>query len=331
MLKKAKIIIKTSNIDIVHCNNGGPCQWLSPICKLTQVPLILHLHARYQQRDRLTLLFHFADRVIGVSQSVIDVFGAKEFEKNKLAVVYNGISPDRVLSNEPINIRQLVAAKKNESVVLYIGSLIPRKGLAMLVKSLEEVNKKYSVKTAIFGSGEGQSDLKNLVEKLGLQNTIFFFPAKMNVAKLYSSNANYFISTPKEEVFGLTLGEASLAGLPVISTCVSGVDEIYTDHVNALLVPSGNSCALSQALIQLIEKPELAKRLMMNAREHIKHNFSIEKQSANINKQYVLMEKNEKTASYQILGRITIFIAKLCILKFTKKLRKLSIGKFRYG
>jgi hypothetical protein len=323
LLNKTWHILKSSDIDIVHCNNGAPCQWLSVICRLVKVPLVLHLHARYQQRDRLTLLFYFADRVIGVSQSVVDIFQAKECQPEKLALVHNGISSERVVSTHPLDIRQMLDAQTNQSVVLYVGSIIPRKGLNMLVSSIANVTKKHAVKLAIFGSGEGQTDLVKFVKKLGLENTIYFFPSKVDVAELYSSNADYFISTPKEEVFGLTLGEASLAGLPIISTCVAGIDEIYTDNENALLVPYGDVQKLSLALMQLIEQPALAQRLAHNAKQHITANFSLDKQNMAMEKQYDLVQNTTPENYCKVLRQFSLLVTKLFLLKIIKTMRTL--------
>jgi len=292
-LLKAKSIIREFSIDIVHCNNGAPCQWMSPICKYLKVPLFLHLHARYQQRDRFILLFHLADRIIGVSKAVLALFKQDEFKASKLSVVYNGISAKRVISHQPIDIRSLINAGDNDRVVLFIGSLIPRKGLETLINAIAKVRKSHSIKLAIFGSGEQQDSLSKLIKKLSLQKDIFIFPPVMDVGKLYASNANYFISVPTEEVFGLTLAEASLAGLAIISTNVPGVNEIYTHQRNALLIAPNNVELLSQEITRLINSPKFAEQLAYNAKNHIKKHFSVAKQVIEIGEQYnLLMQAN---------------------------------------
>jgi len=296
LLIKAKRIINELSIDIVHCNNGAPCQWMSLICMRLKVPLLLHLHARYQQRDRFILLFHLASRIIGVSKAVIDVFQKGEFSPQKISVVYNGISSNRIISSEPFDIRRAVNADENDRIVLFIGSLISRKGLDTLITAIgqlnrERLNKSYQIKLAIFGSGEQQDLLINLINELELQSVVFIFPATLDVGKLFASNADYFISVPTEEVFGLTLAEASLAGLPVVSTNVAGVNEIYTDRHHALLVAPNNVEQLSTAITQLINTPTLAQQLASNAKNHISRYFSVEQQFIEFDKQYQLMQQ----------------------------------------
>ena len=292
-LLKAKRIIESFSIDVVHCNNGAPCQWMSPICKLLKVPLLLHLHARYQQRDRFILLFHLADRIIGVSKAVLDVFQKNEFSNCKLSVVYNGASPSRIESNQPFDTRKMTKAEGNDRVILFVGSLISRKGLEALIRSIAKVINSYSIKLAIFGSVEQKDQLLRLIDKLDLQNVVFIFPATLNVAELFSSNADYFVSTPTEEVFGLTLAEASMAGLPIVSTNVPGVNEIYSHEISALLVAPNNVEQLTLSIIRLIESPKLARQLAENANKHIRRYFSIQKQSTEIEAQYLLLQQSQ--------------------------------------
>jgi glycosyltransferase involved in cell wall biosynthesis len=330
ILLKAKKIIREYSIDIVHCNNGAPCQWMTPICKLLKVPLLLHLHARYQQRDRFILLFHLADSIIGVSRAVLDVFQKGEFNPSKLSVIYNGISIKRVESNDPIDIRKTVNAKESDRIILFIGSLITRKGLDTLIHAVADLRNKYSIKLVIFGSGEQQDRLNRSINQLRLQNVIFVFPAVMDVGRLFASNADYFISVPKEEVFGLTLAEASLAGLPIISTSVSGINEIYTDEHNALLVAPNNVEQLSLAISCLINNPKLAQQLAFNAKEHIRIHFSVEQQAEAIDVQYRLLQQTQQASFILSVVNYTRILITVSMKKIVLKIQCLYRRKFTY-
>ncbi len=315
LLIKAKRIIKQYSIDIVHCNNGGPCQWMAPVCKYTQTPLLLHLHARYQQRDRYILLFHWADKIVGVSKAVIGVFQPNEVSAEKLLVIHNGVSESRVKSKRPMNIRAMVNAKPGERVVMFIGSLIARKGVDTLIKAASIViANRYSIKVAIFGDGEQQEFLVKLIVQFGLQDKIFIFAGSDDVATLFSANVDYFVSTPTEEVFGLTLAEASLAQLPIVSTNVAGVNEIYSDKVNALLVTSGNESQLAKAITTLVEQPELSQNLACKAREHVLKNFTLTKQANMFEVQYENLDcapvQSILDSAFQMLFNLVILLIK---------------------
>lgn len=289
-LLMARKLIKQYQIELVHCNNGAPCQWLSLICKYMKVPLLLHLHARYQYFDRLVLGFAGADHTVGVSHSVTDVFHRKEPNGRSSSVIYNGIERQRAVSNHPIDLRALVSATQQDTVLLYVGSLIARKGLATLISAIAKVSARAArhlisessnqpqIKLAIVGEGEEKHRLMLQVESLGLSEQVFFLGEQPDVAALYSSNADCFVSVPTEEVFGLTLAEASLANLPVITTDVPGVNEIYQNNVNARLVPAGNTDALAKAISEYISHRDRFKHFASAAQCHIAQSFSCQHQ-----------------------------------------------------
>jgi len=302
LLRKTKKILSNYKISIVHCNNGAPCQWLVPICKLSGVPMLLHLHARYMYRDRLTLLFHGVDAIVGVSQSVTKLFKAKEFRTKQISTIYNGIDPQRVVSPFPRDIRAELSAKKTDFVILYVGSLIQRKSVHQLLYALDKLKSHYNIKLAIVGSGCEKTKLLNLTTELALNDSVKFFEASDNVAELYSSNVDCFISVPKEEVFGLTLAEASIAKLPIITSNIPGINEIYTDKSNALLISPEHTGELARSIVSLIESPYLRMKLAENAHKHIMQTFSLSQQFQSFDSAYqTLIQRKTKQDFLQSL------------------------------
>lgn len=320
-LIKTKKLLTDYKISLVHCNNGAPCQWMVPVCKFTSTPILLHLHARYMFRDRLTLLFHGVDHIIGVSQSVTKLFKHNEFNNQKVEIIYNGIEPKRVLCSSPLDIRAELSANKSDFVILYMGSLIARKSVHQLLYAVDSLKKTYNIKLAIVGSGSEKIKLTRLVNKLNISQEVTFLPATNNVAQIYSSNADCFISVPKEEVFGLTLAEASIAKLPIITSNIPGIDEIYTDKKNALLVTPNNAEELRTAIVSLIETPALRDRLAENAHNHIINTFSIKLQFSAFNLVYhTLLQRDIKHNAAQIISQHAKVIIKALISKCYKRL-----------
>ena len=307
ILIKAIKIIKTYDIDLVHCNNGAPCQWMVLACKFTHKPLLLHLHARYMYRDRLTLLFHGADTIIGVSKTVINLSKKSEFSTQHVDVIYSGIDLQRVMSSTPRNIRAELIAKKNDFVMLFMGSLISRKLVHNLLLAVKELSKRYNIKLAIIGSGAEQATLTTLANQLKLNEDIKFFPQSDNVDDIYSSNIDCFISVPAEEVFGLTLAEASLAKLPIISSDIPGINEIYTHQYNALLVAPNNIDEIVSAVELLISSPRTRHKMAEMAHKHISKRFSLKQQSVAFNLTYerLLVNNTSNSMTYIIATQIS--------------------------
>jgi len=322
LIFKAKMLLEQHNISVVHCNNGAPCQWMSPVCKITKTPLLLHLHARYMYRDQLILLFHLADYIVGVSQSVIDILNKSEFKANKVSVIYNGIDPKRVVNSNPINVRKLLCAKKSDFVIVYLGSLIPRKLVHQLLYAVSKLKQNYSVKLVIVGSGSEYTYLTELTNQLNIDDDICFLTDMNEVGKIYSSNADCFISVPKEEVFGLTLAEASLANLPIITSNIPGINEIYTHLKNALLISPNNLNELISSIEHFIKNPQYRKKMADNAHRHIGHNFSLERQFILFDTTYLSLidQKTNSNVIFKILNYINVLTVAL-LSKLVKQLR----------
>ena len=318
-LATTKRLIRRWKIDVVHCNSGAPCQWLTLACKWLKVPLLLHLHAQYQQFDRLVLLFSGADKVVGVSQSVLDCFKRKELVKGKGIVIYNGVKSERAISNEPLNIRAMVNAIDSNIVLLFVGSLIKRKSLETLLMAMAKVSHSHRYKLAIIGGGERETALRNLTKALALSQQVFFLGERENVNQFYSSNADAFVSVPEVEVFGLTLAEASLARLPIITTDVPGINEIYQDQKNARLIEAGNSEALAEVLAELANEPAEFLLRSIKAQQHILENFSTERQFERLADCYQQLMSNKPKQ-----GIFEYFCVSLCefIRAFMTKLKR---------
>jgi len=215
---------------------------------------------------------------------------------------------------------------------LYVGSLIPRKSVHQLLYALDKLKAHYSIKLAIVGSGSEQVKLASLTAELDLTESVKFFAASDNVAEIYSSNVDCFISVPTEEVFGLTLAEASIAKLPIITSNIPGINEIYTDKNNALLISPKSTDELVKAITSLVENPILRKKLAVNAHKHIMKTFSISQQFNAFDSVYKnLMQRKVKQSTFKKLTIDTIKFTKVVIKALLSKCYKRLVLSFSWG
>ena len=152
--------------------------------------------------------------------------------------------------------------------VVTIGRYAYQKGYDLLLQAWAEVEKHYPDWTLdIFGQGD-QTDYRKLMMDLGLDSNRCHLNGPVeDVVKAYQ-DSTIFVLSSRFEGFGLVLVEAMACGLLVVSfDCPAGPDEIITDGVDGLLVPSGDVHALAERLMTLMADEDLRQRLSMQARQ----------------------------------------------------------------
>ena len=90
--------------------------------------------------------------------------------------------------------------------------------------------------------------------------------------------SDLLILTSTTEGLPRSILEAMATGLPVIATKVGGVPEIIRDGVDGILVDSGDSDAVAEALERLLN-PSVRSAMGQTARKHVSENFTIQKQA----------------------------------------------------
>jgi glycosyltransferase involved in cell wall biosynthesis len=103
----------------------------------------------------------------------------------------------------------------------------------------------------IAGSGPEEGKLKALAKKHGVEGAVSFAGWQSDMASFYKTS-NAFIQTSLFEGYGLSLVEAGLSGLPVVSTPV-GVARELREGVDILLCPPQRPDLFAEALSGLVE------------------------------------------------------------------------------
>jgi glycosyltransferase involved in cell wall biosynthesis len=152
--------------------------------------------------------------------------------------------------------------------VVTIGRYAYQKGYDLLLQAWAEVEKHYpDWSLDIYGMGD-QTSYRQLMSDLGIDARRCRLNGPVaDVVKTYT-DSSVFVLSSRFEGFGMVLIEAMACGLPVVSfDCPAGPDEIITDGVDGLLVPSGGVHALAEKLMVLMTDENLRRRLGQQARQ----------------------------------------------------------------
>lgn len=149
--------------------------------------------------------------------------------------------------------------------LLAVGRLESEKRLEDILTALHRIHPQYpSIGLYIVGSGREESRLKKMVRELGLTERVVFLGARSDAQGLMRS-AHAFVQASAYEGYGRTLIEAALARVPIITTDVGVVGEIFEGYRDVLSVPPGDPAALAVQIVGLIEDESARHSLVINA------------------------------------------------------------------
>jgi glycosyltransferase involved in cell wall biosynthesis len=203
-----------------------------------------------------------ADRIRVVTHTLGDKIATHyNIEHTKISVLPIFVDKERIL-NEQITF-DLRAKYGWQFTLLTVARLTPEKNLSFALNVLKKVSERFhSVGLVIVGSGPLEETLKNQAEKMGLKNKVVFEGWKEDLASYYRT-ANAYIQTSKFEGYGLSLIEAGLSGLPVVTTPVGIANELENGH-DAYICPEGDINYFRDAILDLIENNEARETLKIN-------------------------------------------------------------------
>jgi glycosyltransferase involved in cell wall biosynthesis len=202
------------------------------------------LHRKAIQGSRLT---------VGVSQTM-----AAEFRRqypgmaDKIRFVPNGV--DEVFYTQSFGRNRLSLSPFK---LLFIGSLIPRKGLDVLLKALARIKAQCTWTLTVAGDGPEKDYLRSLATDLKIDKNIRFLGSVpyAKIPKLMRDHHLLILPSYQEGRPNVVL-EAMAAALPVLATDIEGTRELIQD---GWLVPPGDVDKLSEELAALLEgKRDLA-------------------------------------------------------------------------
>lgn len=205
-------------------------------------------------------LFRFADGVVLQTKKAWEFF--PKAVRKKSIILSNPLSPQFV------NREQTMDKTNKEDLIVTAGRLDENKNHEMLIHAFAKIADEYpTMKLAIYGEGELEQTLEDLVREKGLLERITLPGNVENVADKLSK-ARIFALTSNTEGMPNSLMEAMALGLCVISTdCpCGGPAELIEEGVNGILVPVGDAFALADAFRRILEDSEFEKKLGENAR-----------------------------------------------------------------
>lgn len=196
------------------------------------------------------------------------------------AVITHGVDLGQAPSDvvDALRLRYQLGGK---CILLTVNFLHPRKRIDLFLRAIQIIRDHISNTAAfIVGSGPEEEHLHSLARELELEDAVIFtgFVPDGELAAYYAL-ANLYVHTGKLESFGLSVLEASAAGVPVVSVDEGGPREIIVDGETGLLVEA-NADAIAQGVISLLEDNPRRAAMGEAGRRRVAQEFSWERGAA---------------------------------------------------
>ncbi len=147
--------------------------------------------------------------------------------------------------------------------VLYVGRVVPHKGVYTLVRSLPLLPEQARLELVGYVHDKQRQELLALAEQLGVSDRVVFDVARSRQDLLGRYKRADVLVFPSEwpEPFGIVPLEAMACGVPVVATGTGGSGEFLEDGANCVLFAPGDPEALAAAVRRVAQDDELRRRI----------------------------------------------------------------------
>ncbi|MFT3830934.1 MAG: glycosyltransferase family 4 protein [Opitutaceae bacterium] len=178
-------------------------------------------------------------------------------------------------------LRRRLGIAEHERLVINVGTVCDRKGQILFARAVDLLCRRHpaaaNVRFLMVGGRDTDYD-RDLLAQLATLNrpNLAVVPESEDAATFYGA-ADVFVCSSFEESFPRVILEAMAFSLPIVSSAVHGVPEIVRHDEEALLVTPGDTCALADALEQILAQPAWAAQLGQRARRRLEQTFTTER------------------------------------------------------
>ena len=284
--------------DIVHIHNMPDALVFSAFfAKLRGARLILDLHDLVPElfidkrsgwtmkplgwllRWEEKLSAFFVHHVIVSNHLWLETIEARSAPKGKCSVFVNNV-------DERVFYPRSRTRSDDRIIILFHGSLSPHQGVDLVVRAMPAVlGRVPQAEFHIYGDGSEKDRLLSLASELGVRHAVKLHkPVQLTEIPQIVAEADVGVVAKRADSFGnlaysTKILEFMSQGLPVVLSRTK-IDQYYFDDTVARFFNSGDVPDLAEALIAVIEDPDLKQRLKRNSAIHVQRNSWLTRQQA---------------------------------------------------
>ena len=297
-------IIKLEQPDIIHAHNWNTfCESIisAKLSGSKKVINTIHGHHFVYSKDLAgqikKKIRHLVEkwlslwsyRICCVSKNIFDYIKREiKIQDEKLQIIINGVNTKYKPTTSKNDLLKELGLKGSESIITYVGRLMPVKNLECLLKGISLAAEECpNIHLLLIGDGIMKEKLLELSAELNIERVVSFLGHKHN-ARDYTFISQLFVLPSFYEGTSIALLEAMAAGLPAIASEVGGNKATIIDHHSGFLFDPDNPKQLSELIIKLCKDKSSRRQMGLNAKNRIEDEYSI----SNVVRKYLKLYKD---------------------------------------
>ena len=278
-IKTIREILHSREIQLLHTHGYKADIYGYLASRRMGVPAIAtcHLWTRQTRAIRIyefldSLFLRHFDAVVAVSDLIGKEVRRAGIAPGKLTTIDNGIDLSPFESASPSLPGEL--GTDGRLLVGTVGRLVTQKGIRYFLMAAQQALEKHpDLLFAVVGDGPDRRDLEQLAGKLGIAGSVFFTGSRADMPQVYAS-LDIFALASLDEGMPMAVLEALASGRPVIATEVGAVAKLIVPGETGIMLQPADTGGLAQAILSLVDNPELRERLGRNGKARVYEQFS---------------------------------------------------------
>jgi glycosyltransferase involved in cell wall biosynthesis len=271
---------------VVHAHNLPAALTAALLQPLLRLPVIVKLpnaigieafRRRWLGALRWIVLRRCVDRFVAVNAEIEQRLSEQGVPRPRIVRIPNGVAP--ASDPEPSELavlRRTLGLAADTRVVVYVGRLVPDKGLSWLLEAWKDVAAaEPRGRLLVVGDGPDAPRLRALADRLAVMASVSFLGSRDDVDRLLAV-ADVLTLPSRSEGMSNALLEGMASGLAVVASDVPGNRAVIDHGRDGLLVAPGDPARLAAALLDLVRDGALRARLGREAAAKARSAFSID-------------------------------------------------------
>lgn len=288
-LYRLRKLLRSAQIDILHTHDFYAGVLGTVAARWTGVRIIvsqrhLRLSERFVHEWGRRVINSIADRVLVNAQAIrTHLITSTAVPDGKIVVIHNGMFSQEGASchaePQPNTVRDqlctLLGLPSSVQLVGSVGNLRPVKGYQYLIEAAARVIRlRPETHFIIVGDGEQRHQIEAHSRQLGIASHVHLLGHRTDAIHLISGFDLAVLSSLHEGLPNFVI-EAMGTGVATVATAVGGVPEILLDGETGLLVPPGDSQALTDRILDLLTNDQRRNGFAFRGQESVRSRFSM--------------------------------------------------------